>query len=149
MAAPYSLDLRERVVAAVAAGMSRKRAAAHFQVSHSSAIRWTRRVAETGSPAALPMGGKKPFSLANEEAWIRARVEERPDITGRELLAELNQRGIEVSYYGVWHFVDHVGLSFKKKPARQRTGSRGRRTAATAMETAPEQDPRRTIDLHR
>jgi transposase len=115
MAAPYSLDLRERVVAAVAAGMSRKRAAAHFQVSHSSAIRWTRRVAETGSPAALPMGGKKPFSLANEEAWIRARVEEKPDITGRELLAELNQRGIEVSYYGVWHFVDHVGLSFKKK----------------------------------
>jgi transposase len=115
MAAPYSLDLRERVVAAVAAGMSRAQAAAHYQVSHSSAIRWTRRQAETGSPAALPMGGKKPFTLANEEAWIRARVEEKPDITGRELLAELNQRGIEISYYGVWHFVDHVGLSFKKK----------------------------------
>jgi transposase len=114
MAAPYSLDLRERVVAAVAAGMSRKRAAAHYQVSHSSAIRWTRRLAETGSPAALPMGGKKPFTLANEEAWIRARVEEKPDITGRELLAELNQRGVEISYYGAWHFVDHVGLSFKK-----------------------------------
>src|SRR5450631_3733881 len=69
MAAPYSLDLRERVVAAVAAGMSRAQAAAHYQVSHSSAIRWTRRQAETGSPAALPMGGKKPFTLANEEAW--------------------------------------------------------------------------------
>jgi transposase len=149
MAAPYSLDLRERVVAAVAAGMSRAQAAAHYQVSHSSAIRWTRRLAETGSPAALPMGGKKPFSLANEETWIRARVEEKPDITGRELLAELTQRGIEVSYYGVWHFVDHVGLSFKKKPARQRTGSRGRRTPAAAMETTPAQDPRRTIDIHR
>jgi transposase len=115
MAAPYSLDLRERVVAAVAAGMSRKRAAAHYQVSHSSAIRWTRREAETGSPAALPMGGKKPFTLADEEAWIRARVAEKPDLTGRELLAELNQRGIDVSYYGVWHFLDHVGLSFKKR----------------------------------
>ena len=114
MAAPYSLDLRERVVAAVAAGMSRAQAVAHYQVSHSSAIRWTRRVAETGSPAAWPMGGKKPFTLAGEEAWIRARVEEKPDITGRDLLAELNQRGIEISYYGVWHFVDHVGLSFKK-----------------------------------
>src|SRR3954451_8229140 len=114
MAAPYSLDLRERVVAAVSAGMSRKQAAAHYQVSHSSAIRWTRRLAETGSPSALPMGCKKPFALASEEAWILARVEEKPDITGRELLAELNQRGIEVSYYGVWHFVDHVGLSFKK-----------------------------------
>ena len=149
MAAPYSLDLRERVVAAVAAGMSRAQAAAHYQVSHSSAIRWSKRLAETGSPAALPMGGQKPFALANEEAWIRARVEEKPDITGRELLAELNQRGIEVSYYGVWHFVDHVGLSFKKKPARQRAGSRGRRAPAAAMETTPEQDPRRPTDLHR
>lgn len=114
MGAPYSLDLRERVVATVAAGMSRAQAAAHYQVSHSSAIRWTRRQAETGSPAALSMGGKKPFTLADEEAWIRARVEEKPDITGRELLAELNQRGIAVTYYGVWHFLDHVGLSFKK-----------------------------------
>lgn len=149
MAAPYSLDLRERVVAAVAAGMSRKRAAAHYQVSHSSAIRWTKRQAETGNPAALPMGGKKPFTLANEEAWIRARVEEKPDITGRELLAELNQRGIEISYYGVWHFVDHVGLSFKKNTARQRTGSRGCGASTAAMEAAPEQDRRRTIDLHR
>ena len=115
MAAPYSLDLRQRVVAAVAAGMSRAGAAAHYQVSHSSAIRWSKRQADTGSPAALPMGGKKPFTLADEEAWIRARVQEKPDLTGRELLAELNQRGVEVSYYGVWHFLDHVGLSFKKK----------------------------------
>jgi transposase len=149
MPAPYSLDLRERVVAAVAAGMSRKRAAAHYQVSHSSAIRWTKRLAETGSPAALPMGGKKPFTLANEEAWVRARVEEKPDITGRELLVELNQRGIEISYYGVWHFVDHVGLSFKKKPARQRAGSRGRRAPAAAMETAPEEGCRQTVDFRR
>jgi transposase len=149
MAAPYSLDLRERVVAAVAAGMSRKRAAAHYQVSHSSAIRWTKRETETGSPAALPMGGKKPFTLANEEAWIRARIEQKPDITGRELLAELNQRGIEVSYYGVWHFVDHAGLSFKKKPTRQRTGSRRRGAPAAAMEATSEQDRGRTVDLHR
>jgi transposase len=121
MGAPYSLDLRERVVAAVAGGMSRAEAARRFDVSHSSAIRWTKRVVETGSPAALPMGGKKPFVLAGEEAWIRARVAEKPDITGRELLAELTQRGVEVSYYGVWHFLDHIDLTFKKKPARQRT----------------------------
>jgi hypothetical protein len=43
-------------------------------------------------------GGEKPFTLVDEEAWIRSRVDEKPDITGRELLAELNQRGIEVSY---------------------------------------------------
>lgn len=124
MAAPYSLDLRERVVAAVAAGMSRAQAAAHYRVSHSSAIRWTKRQAETGSPAALPMGGKKPFTLADQETWIRARVAAKPDLTGRELLAELTQRKIVVSYYAVWHFLDHVGLSFKKKPACQRAGPR-------------------------
>jgi len=33
MAAPYSLDMRERVVAALAAGMSRAQAAAHYQVN--------------------------------------------------------------------------------------------------------------------
>ncbi len=130
MGAPHSLDLRKRVVAAVAAGMSRKAAAERFQVSHSSAIRWTRRAKETGSPAALPMGGRKPFKLAKEEGWIRKRIAEKPDITGRELLAELNRRGVEVTYYGVWNFLDRSGLTFKKKPARCRTGPRWRRASA-------------------
>ena len=99
--------------------MSRAEAARRFAVSPSSAIRWTQRNAETGSPAALPMGGKKPFALAGEESWLHRRLAEKPDITGRELLAELNQRGVEVSYYGVWHFLNRAGFSFKKKPARQ------------------------------
>jgi transposase len=123
MARPYSLDLRERVVAAVASGMSRRAAAAHYQVSESVAIRWAKRVEQTGSPAALPMGGKKPFTLAEHGEWIHARLAEKPDITGRELLAELHERGVEVSYYGVWHFLDRAGLSFKKNAARQRAGS--------------------------
>ena len=113
MGAPYSLDIRERVVSAVADGMSCAEAAEDYQVSHPSAIRWTKCQAETGSPAALPMGGKRPFALAGEEAWIRERVAEKPDVTSRELLGELNVRGVDVSYYGVWHFLDHTGLSFK------------------------------------
>lgn len=122
MGAPYSLDLRRRVVAAVASGMSREAAAERYQVSYSSASRWVSRAASAGSPAALPMGGKKPFKLAEEADWVRARLAEKPDITGRELLAELHGRKVEVSYYGVWHFLDRAGLSFKKKPARQRAG---------------------------
>ena len=114
MGAPYSLDLRERVVAAVAGGMSRAEAARRFEVSHSSAIRWTQRATATGSPGALPMGGKKPFALADEAEWIRARLAEKPDITGRELLAELIQRGVTVSYYGVWHFLDHIVSALKR-----------------------------------
>ncbi len=119
MGAPYSLDLRKRVVAAVASGMSREAAAERYQVSYSTAARWVSRAAATGSPAALPMGGKKPFTLAREADWILSRLAEKPDITGRELLAELHNRKVDVSYYGVWHFLDHAGLSFKKKSARQ------------------------------
>jgi transposase len=123
MAAPYSLDLRERVVAAVKSGLSRRAAAERFKIGVSTAIRWTRRMAETGSPAALPMGGKRPFALATEADWVLARLREKPDITLQALLGELHARGVQVSYYGVWHFVTRAGLSFKKKPARQRTGS--------------------------
>ena len=39
MGAPYSLDLRERVVAAVAGGMSRAEAARRFDVPTNYAIR--------------------------------------------------------------------------------------------------------------
>jgi hypothetical protein len=46
-------------------------------------------------------GDRQPGGAADgrqEAAWIRARLSEKPDITGRELQAELNQRGVEVSY---------------------------------------------------
>jgi transposase len=57
MGRPYSLDLRERVISAVRSGMSRREAAEYFSVGISSAIRWAKRERETGSPAALAMGG--------------------------------------------------------------------------------------------
>lgn len=126
MARPYSLDLRERVVSSVEDGMSCRDAAAHFQVSHSSAIRWARRSREKGSPAASPMGGKRPFSLAAEREWMLARLTEKSDTTLRELLAALQDRGVRVSYFGVWNIIHRSGHSFKKKSSRQRTGSSGR-----------------------
>ena len=52
MGRPYSLDLRERVVAAVEkGGLSCNRAAAQFGLGISTVINWVRRVRETGSVA--------------------------------------------------------------------------------------------------
>ncbi len=51
MPAPLSVDLRERVVAAVAASASCHRAAARFRVSVSSASRWADRVRQKGQVA--------------------------------------------------------------------------------------------------
>ncbi|HZT88241.1 MAG TPA: helix-turn-helix domain-containing protein, partial [Stellaceae bacterium] len=43
MAKPYSEDLRERAVEAVAAGATRRAAALRFKVSVSSVVRWFQR----------------------------------------------------------------------------------------------------------
>ena len=134
MARAYSLDLRERVVAAVAAAESCRKVAATFKVSVASVVKWSQRFRATGSPAARPMGGNRPYAFAGERDWLLKRLSVQPDVTLRALLAELAARGIKVSYYAVWHFFEHEGISFKKKPARQRAGSAGRRQAARAME---------------
>ena len=134
MGRPYSFDLGERVVSAVRSVMSRREAAKFFSIGISSAIRWTKREGDTGSPAALPMGGKRPFSLAMERPWVLSRLEAKPDLTLRALLSELRERGVTVSYYAVWNIVHWAGKSFKKactppnriartSPASARSGS--------------------------
>jgi len=137
MARAYSLDLRERVVGAVAAGQSCRQVASTFGVSVASVVKWSQRFRTAGSAAARPMGGNRPYALAGERDWLLARLVEKPDVTLRALVVELAERGIVVSYYAVWHFFQREGVSFKKKPARQRTGPSRRRKAACAMETLP------------
>ena len=52
---PLSLDRRERVIAAIDAGMSCRAAAARFGIAPSAAVKW--RWLETGSVAPLAQGG--------------------------------------------------------------------------------------------
>ena len=137
MGRPYSLDLRKRVIAAICLGMSCREAAERFDVSPSSAIRWAERNRQTGSPAARPMGGKRPFSLQTERPWVLARMAAKPDISLRALLAELRERGVNVSYYAVWHIVRRSGLTSKKNTACQRAGSSRRGAQAHAVEALP------------
>jgi len=134
MGKPYSVDLRERVVAAVEKeGLSRRQAAARFGVSYSAAINWVRRFRETGSVAPGQMGGHKPKAIRGEHhAWLVARCRER-DFTLHGLVAELAERGLKVDYRSVWNFVHAEKLSFKKNRARQRTGPSRRRAPAGAV----------------
>jgi transposase len=130
MARAYSLDLRERVVGAVAAGQTCRSVAKTFMVSVASVVKWSQRQRAVGSPAALKMGGHRPYLVARERDWVLARIAEKPDLTLRALLKELADRGLVVSYYALWHFLHHEGVTFKKKPSRLRTGPAGRRQAA-------------------
>jgi transposase len=124
MARPYSLDLRERVVARIALGEHCRAVASRFGVSVASVVRWSQRQRRTGSAAADRMGGHRPLALARERAWLLARIEEKPDLTLRAIAVELAERGIVVSYGAVWNFFEHERISFKKKPLRRRAGSR-------------------------
>lgn len=133
MGKPYSMDLRTRVVVAVAGGMSRNQAARRFGVAISTAINWVRRKEETGSVAPGQMGGHKPRSIRGEHAaWLLERIE-RGDYTLRGLVAEFAERGLKVDYRSVWTFVHEQDHSFKKNPGRWRAGSPGRRAPARAV----------------
>jgi putative transposase len=123
MARPYSVDLRERVIAAVErGGMSRHQAAAHFGVAVSSAVKWMQRFHRTGSAAPGQMGGHKPKAIAGvHRDWLIERCH-KWDFTLRGLVAELAERGLKVDYRSVWEFVHAEKLSFKKNGSRQRAG---------------------------
>jgi len=134
MARPYSIDLRERVIAAVERdGMSRHQAAARFGVAVSSAIKWVQRFRRTGSAAPGRMGGHKPKAIAGaHREWLVERCRAR-DFTLRGLVAELAERGLKVDYRSMWEFVHAEGLSFKKNGSRPRAGQARRRATPHAM----------------
>ena len=134
MGRPYSLDLRQRVVAAIEGGMSRNRAAKQFGVAVSTAIGWMRRVQETGGIEPGKMGGHKPKAISGEHrVWLLARIKDG-DFTLRGLVAELAERGLRVDYRSVWEFVHAEKLSFKKKRGGWRTRSSRGRQAASSMD---------------
>ena len=135
MSKPLSMDLRERVVAAVLSeGMSARGAAARFGVSVSSAIKWVRRYRETGSVAPAKIGGYKPRLLTGElRDWLLERAQR--DFTLRGLAAELAAAfGVKVDYVQIWRFAHAEGLSFKKKRSSRRATAPQGRPAARAME---------------
>jgi transposase len=136
MAKPYSMDLRERVIAAVERdGMSRSAAAARYGVAISTAIKWVRRNRTTGSVSPGRMGGNRPAVLSGHRDWLVERM--MSDFTLRGLVAELAERGVAVDYVQVWRFVHAEGLSFKKKRAARRATAPEDRKAPRAVEEVP------------
>jgi transposase-like protein len=83
---PLSVDLRERVVAAVAGGASFHRAAARFGVSESSANRWSQRFAQQGHVAPKPTHADDSLPAIEAHADLILSLDEpRPEHFLREL----------------------------------------------------------------
>src|SRR3982074_1967292 len=111
MGKPYSMDLRERVVAAVdKGGLSCHRAAAQFGGGVKPAILWVRRFRETGSFAPGQMGGHKPKAISGKHRdWLLERTKARKfDLRG--IVLELAERGLKPDSRSVWEFVHAENL---------------------------------------
>ncbi|WP_394082689.1 IS630 family transposase [Xanthobacter aminoxidans] len=118
MAKTLSVDLRERVVAAVEGGMSRRQAADRFGVSIASAVRWCALSRQTGSVTPKPRGGDTLSARIEAQGdLILKLVEETSDMTLMELQQKLAFHGHRFAIGTLWRFFDRPQITWKKKTA--------------------------------
>jgi len=118
MVRPYSLDLRERVIAALQAGDSCRAVADRFGLGVSTVVKWGQRYRASGSVAPGKYGGHKRHTLEPHRELVRSLVAEMPDRPVWELRDALAGHGIELNAESVRRFLHAEGLSFKKKRVR-------------------------------
>ena len=118
MGRALSQDLRDRVIAATGSGTSVRKAAARFEVGVSTAIKWVRRLRDTGERSARRQGRRPGSKLDAHGEFVRAVIDAVPDTTIAELQRRLvDERGVYASTGTIWTFLDRCDLTVKKKSA--------------------------------
>ena len=108
--APYSLDLRERVAAAVDHGEgSQREIARRFRVSLSLIVRLLQRRRAAGTLAPRPHGGGPRLALnRRDQQRLRRLVKKQNDAT----LKQLKQRGgFSCTPATIWNILRRLGLT--------------------------------------
>ena len=109
----YSGDMRQRLIAEVESGASRRAAAEEFAVSASTAIIWVKCFRETGRCAAKPRGGS--ISPLEEHAdFLLSLIKKEPDLTLDEMVLTMRRHRILGSRTAVWRFFKRHKITFKK-----------------------------------
>ena len=122
MSRAYSLDLRERVLDAVAAGQSARSAAVHFGIGTATAVRWVRRWRETGERTAHKQGHPVGSKLDVHAEYLLGLIADEGNLTLEELRTRLAQeRGMQVAISTLWGFYQKHGVSFKKRPGMRKS----------------------------
>ena len=118
--APYSMDLRKRVVRAWDGSGDADEVAARFAVSRAWVHRLVQRRRETGSIAPRKQTKFRSRVLAGQEARLAALVTAQPDATLAELRDALPTTA---ALSTLWLAIDRLGLTLKKNRTRRRTAS--------------------------
>ena|SRR5437867_4050136 len=121
MAAPYSMDLRTRVLKDADAGLSSKDLAARYHVSRAWVDALKQRRRETGSIAPRKQTKFRRRVLDGHERRLAALVAAQPDATLVELRDGLRTA---VGLATVWRALNQLELTLKKNRTRRRTAAR-------------------------
>lgn len=120
MARAYSSDLRNRVVAAIDAGIETyAEIAARFAVGVATVKRWGWLVRDTGSTECKPHGGGRASKFTPEAvAMLMEIINRRPDMTREEMAEQLAEAGgPNVSVATIGRQLERMGWTRKKKPS--------------------------------
>jgi transposase len=121
----YSVDLRERLLRAIDAGLSVGEAARLFGGGKSTINRWRRRLREAGDlrPRARP--GRRPHLGPERAPGLLAQVRAAPDATLAEhCLAWERATGVVVSTATMSRALARLGWPRKKSRSRPASGTR-------------------------
>jgi transposase len=112
----YSLDLRERVLAALDRGTPRTEVVSTFQVSLASLKRWLAARRDNGALSPRPpAGGFAPTITPDHDEAVRAQVAALPDATLEQHAARWNaDYGTSISQWTIGRAIRRLGLTRKK-----------------------------------
>jgi transposase len=119
----YSVDLRERLLRAIDAGLSQAEAARLFGVGTATIARWRRWQRERGSVAPRPRPGRpRRIGRARERALL-AQVRAFPDATLREHCAQWEaEQGVRLSETTMSRALARLGWPLKKSRSKPANG---------------------------
>ncbi len=119
----YSVDLRERLLGAIDAGLSLTEATRLFGVGRSSIKRWQQQRATTGALTPKPRPGRSPRIGPTQARALQTQVATYPDATLAEHCARWEQeQGIGVSVATMPRALRRLAITVKKSPARRGAG---------------------------
>jgi transposase len=112
---PFSLDLRQRVVDALAQGQTQKQVAQRFDISLSSVTRWAKQWRETNCLTTKPIPGRPRAIDQTLKLRILELVTTQTNHTLATLGQALQQQGYKISKSVLHRELIQSGFSHKKR----------------------------------
>ena len=117
MSKARSVDLRVRVLGAVAAGATHREAAERFRVSAASVSRWRKRQREQGDPRPKALGGdRRSDRIETYHEAVMAALGPEKDATIEEVRTTLAGQGLAFGFGTIQRFFARHAITRKKRP---------------------------------